>query len=71
MVRLTLNLAIQARDNLAAEIRRAPKDRDLPELLAEVRDSGLLGVTELASLTGLSKSRVYALLAEVDEERKR
>lgn len=68
MMRLTLRLALQARDNLAAEIREAPRDRNLPALLAEMRDTRLFSVNDLAELTGLSRSRVYALLVEADAE---
>lgn len=63
---MALRLAVQARDNLAAALRDAPRD---PVLLAEVRDSGLFTMRELAEVTGLSRSRLYALLDEADERR--
>lgn len=70
-MRLALRLALQARENLAAEIRSAPHDRDLPELLAEMRDTGLFTIPQLATLVGLSRSRTYGLLSEADAERDR
>lgn len=63
---LALRLAVQARENLAAALAEAPRDRDFPALLAEIRASGLFSVPELAELAGLSRSRTYELLAEAE-----
>jgi hypothetical protein len=58
-------------EDLGAELRAARNSREFPRLLAEVRDSGVVSTVELARLAGLSRSRLYELLAEADAERGR
>jgi hypothetical protein len=59
-------------EDLGAELRDAARNsREFPRLLAEVRDSGVVSTVELARLAGLSRSRLYELLAEADAERGR
>lgn len=58
-------------EDLGAELRAARNSREFPRLVAEVRDSGVVSTVELARLAGLSRSRLYELLAEADAERGR
>lgn len=68
LVRMSLRLAVAARENLADALRETDtRDPDFAVTLAEVRASRLFTVDELAKLTGLSRSRVYELLAEAEQ----
>jgi hypothetical protein len=61
----SLRRCIAARDVLSEELRMTDhNDPDFPELLRLVRDSRLFTGAELAELVGLSRARLYELLAE-------
>ncbi len=61
----SLRRCVAARDVLAEELRTTDHaDPDFPELLRLVRDSRLFTGAELAALVGLSRARLYELLAE-------
>jgi hypothetical protein len=57
--------------DLGAELRAARGSRDFPRVLAVVRDSSVVTTAELARLAGLSRSRLYELLEQVDREDER
>jgi hypothetical protein len=54
---------------LRQSLADTPRDRDFPDTLARVRDAGVVTMTELAEWTGLSRSRLYELLAQADDAR--
>jgi hypothetical protein len=61
----SLRRCVAARDVLAEELRTTDHtDPDFPELLRLVRDARVFTGTELAELVGLSRARLYELLAE-------
>lgn len=62
----------QARDNLRVMLGLADHGApDFPETLAFVRDAGVITTVELAAWSALPRARLYYLLAEHDDERKR
>lgn len=61
----SLRRCVAARDVLAEELRATDHDDpDFPELLRLVRDARVFTGAELAALVGLSRARLYELLAE-------
>lgn len=61
----SLHRCIAARDVLSKELSTTDHDDpDFPELLRLVRDANIFTGTELAELVGLSRARLYELLAE-------
>jgi hypothetical protein len=61
----SLRRCVAARDVLAEELRATDHDDpDFPELLRLVRDARVFKGAELAALVGLSRARLYELLAE-------
>jgi hypothetical protein len=61
----SLRRCVAARDVLADELRATDHtDPDFPELLRAVRDASIFTGTELAELIGLSRARLYELLAK-------
>jgi hypothetical protein len=61
----SLRRCIAARDVLSEELRMTDhNDPEFPQLLRLVRDSGLFTGSDLADLVGLSRARLYELLAE-------
>lgn len=68
MILLAGQLA-QARENLRQALAETPRDADFPDTLARVRDMGVITNSELAEWAGLSRSRLYDLLRDVDERR--
>lgn len=65
VVRMSLRLAIAARENLADAIRETDqRDPDFAVILYDVWASGLFSVQEIGELVGLSRSRAYELVNE-------
>lgn len=61
----SLRRCVAARDILSEELRTTDHaDPDFPELLRLVRDARVFTGSELAALVGLSRARLYELLAE-------
>ena len=61
----SLRRCVAARDGLAEELRTTDHDDpDFPELLRLVREARVFTGAELAALVGLSRARLYELLAE-------
>ena len=61
----SLRRCVAARDVLAEELRATDHDDpDFPELLRLVREARIFTGAELAALVGLSRARLYELLAE-------
>lgn len=61
----SLRRCVAARDVLAEELRSTDHDDpDFPELLRLVREARVFTGAELAALVGLSRARLYELLAE-------
>jgi hypothetical protein len=61
----SLRRCVAARDVLAEELRATDHDDpDFPELLRLVREARVFTGAELAALVGLSRARLYELLAE-------
>jgi hypothetical protein len=57
--------------DLGVHLRVLKGRPELAGLLAQVRDSGAVPMTELAQLAGLSRSYLYEHLGEADPERQR
>jgi hypothetical protein len=69
VVHLALRQYAQAHETLRQTLHDMPRDDgEFPAALAAVRDTGLVTIVELADWVGLSRSRVYELLAEHDEQ---
>jgi hypothetical protein len=61
----SLRRCVAARDVLAEELGASDHaDPDFPALLRAVRDARIFTGTELAELIGLSRARLYELLAK-------
>ena len=61
----SLRRCVAARDVLSEDLRTTDHaDPGFPELLRLVRDARIFTGSELAELVGLSRARLYELLAE-------
>jgi hypothetical protein len=61
----SLHRCVAARDVLAQDLATTDhSDPDFPELLRLVRDANVFTGAELAKLIGLSRARLYELLAD-------
>lgn len=70
VVVLAVRQLAQARENLRQALAETPRDRDFPATLAAVRDADVVTMAELARWVGISRSRLYDLLAQADEDRR-
>ena len=74
MVRLALDLAVQARRSLQIAIASTPRDApDFLETIARVRDvakeTGVCTMSELARWVGVDRTTLYSYLRQADRQR--